>query len=165
MISLNITDTKSFMSNLLIKDIFDRFLLVSADISTANTFTINGELNKPFFSDDELNSLKDTRYSFWCSIKPFCYSLIKGNKVPLSMKIVFMLSEYDADAFLCTPDLSSYSQDISGLFINVRYSNGVVNIVTGTALKSFTLDKTLEHAFDNYVRCFLDEAGINFEEL
>ena len=165
MISLNITDTKNFMSNLLIKDIFDRFLLVSADISTANTFTINGELNKSFFSEDELNDLKDNRYSFWSTVKPFCYSLIRGNKVPVAMKIVFMLSESETKSFLDAPGLNRYSPDISGLFINIRYSNGVVNIVTGTALKSFTLDKSIEHAFDDYVRHFLAVSDINFEEL
>lgn len=165
MISLNITDTKNFMSNLLIKDTFDRFLLISADVSTANTFTINGELNKPFFSEEELNNLKDTRYAFWSSIKPFCYSIIKGSKVPLSLKIVFMLSEDDTNAFLNSPPLSGYLQDINGLFINIRYSNGVVNIVTGTSLKSFTLDKSIEHAFDDYIRNFLIASDINFEEL
>lgn len=165
MISLNITDTKNFMSNLLLKDTFDKFLLVSADISTANTFNIDGELNKAFFSEEELDTLKDKRYSFWNSIKPFCYSLIKGNKVPLSMKVIFMLSEDNTNTFLCAPALSGYSQDISGLFINVKYSDGIVNIITGTALKSFTLDKTLEHAFDNYIQRFLNEAGINFEKL
>lgn len=164
MISLNITDTKNFMSHLLIKDTFDRFLLVSADISTANTFTIDGKLNKPFFSEDELNLLKDTRYSFWSSIKPFCYSLIKGNKVPLSMRIVFMLSPEDINCFFGKPELSSYSQNVNGLFINLRYSNGAVNIVTGTALKSFTLDKTLEHAFDDYIRNFFSSSNVNFEE-
>jgi len=165
MISLNITDTKNFMSNLLIKDIFERFLLISADISTANTFTINGELNKAFFSEEELDNLKETRYSFWSSLKPFCYSIIKGSRVPLSMKIVFMLSEADTVSFLGQPQLAGYLNDISGLFINVRYSNSVVNIVTGTALKSFTLDKTVEHAFDDYVRSFLTASGIDFEEL
>ena len=52
MISLMLKDTRTFMSNLLIKDTFDRMLLSEAVISTAHTYTNNGEINKSVFSEE-----------------------------------------------------------------------------------------------------------------
>jgi hypothetical protein len=36
--------------------------------------------------------------------------------------------------------------------------------VTGTSLKTFSLEKNIDHAFDKYVRKFLDENEIGYEE-
>ena len=53
MLSLTIKDTKNFMSQLLIKEAFDGLFLSEAVIKTANSYTISGELNKDFFSEEE----------------------------------------------------------------------------------------------------------------
>ena len=42
MLALKITDVKDFMNKLLIGEVFDRFSLVEASVTTFNTFTING---------------------------------------------------------------------------------------------------------------------------
>ena len=55
MLSLTIKDTKNFMSQLLIKEAFDGLFLSEAVIKTANSYTISGELNKDFFSEEEWN--------------------------------------------------------------------------------------------------------------
>lgn len=52
MLSLTIKDTKNFMSQLLIKEAFDGLFLSEAVIKTANSYTISGELNKDFFSEE-----------------------------------------------------------------------------------------------------------------
>ena len=165
MISLTIKDTKSFMSHLLIKDTFDRFLLSEAIISTANTYTVNGNINKDFFSADELEELSDNTYSAWNTVKPFCFSLIKGNKVPVGMKLIFLLPDDLTDELLAKSQTEYAASNINGLFLNIRYAGGTVTIVTGTSLNIFSLDKTLENTFDSYVRHFLDNAGISYEEM
>ena len=40
MLALKITDVKDFMNKLLIGEVFDRFSLVEASVTTFNTFTI-----------------------------------------------------------------------------------------------------------------------------
>lgn len=92
MLSLTIKDTKNFMSQLLIKEAFGRLFLSEAVIKTANSYTISGELNKDFFSEEEWNELPEKSYSRWSSIKPFCFQLIKGSKVPSYMKMVIFCS-------------------------------------------------------------------------
>lgn len=106
MISLTIKDTKTFMSHLLIKDTFDNMLLSEAAIVTGNTYNINGSINRSFFSDDELASLASPSYSQWSKIKPVCFSLIKGNKVPTSLKIIFLLSEGDTSQLAGQTDIN-----------------------------------------------------------
>ena len=49
---LKITDVKDFMNKLLIGEVFDRFSLVEASVTTFNTFTINGKLHYDFFDTD-----------------------------------------------------------------------------------------------------------------
>ena len=41
MLALKITDVKDFMNKLLIGEVFDRFSLVEASVTTFNTFTIS----------------------------------------------------------------------------------------------------------------------------
>lgn len=164
MISLALKDTKTFMSSLLIKDTFDRMLLSEAVISTAHTYTINGAINKAFFSQEELSELPDASHAEWLSVKPFCYSIIKGSKVPTGMKIIFILPEAAVRDVISEAASSITEDDVEGLCLNIRYSEGKVFIVTGTALKTFTLDKSVEHAFDRYIRLFFEQNGIDFEE-
>lgn len=164
MISLTIRDTKAFMSHLLIKNTFDRFQLSEASLSTANTYTINGEVNRAFYTQEEFESLSDHRYSRWESIKPFCFQLIKGSKVPSAMKYIFVLPEERTEQLLKECDFTASLSDVSGLFLNIKYGEAGVTIVTGTALHIFTLDKTLEKAFDRYVKTFLEHSGISYEE-
>ena len=53
MISLRIKNTKTFMSHLLVKDTFDNFLLSEADIKTSCSHSIDGQINRAFYSDEE----------------------------------------------------------------------------------------------------------------
>lgn len=54
MISLQLTDIKNFMNQLLRGEIFDHFLMPEAVISQDITFTIDGHLKKDYFSREEL---------------------------------------------------------------------------------------------------------------
>lgn len=164
MISLTITEVKKFMSHLLIHETFDQFYLSEADINTANHYSINGEVNKSFYSNEEFEALPDKKYSRWATIKPYCLSLIKGSKTPSSMKIIFVLPDELTSKFLADHESSFSPNDINGLFLNVKYTDGALNIITGTSVSVFTMDKSLDHDFDSYVKEFLDRSGIAFEE-
>ena len=50
------------------------------------------------------------------------------------------------------------------LFLNIQYGSGGLLVTTGTSLKVFTMDKTLEHAFDDAIRRFLLNHEIDFDE-
>jgi hypothetical protein len=164
MISLQLKENKAFMSHLLIKNTFDEMLLSKAELGMAYSFTIDGSVNKSFFSDEEYEVLENKALTPWAQIKPFCFSFIKGSRVPSAMKIIFALPEKQVNEILTESGTTLTSADVEGLFINIRYKDGVASIVTGTSLKTFSLEKNIDHAFDKYVRKFLDENGIGYEE-
>ena len=43
-------------------------------------------------------------------------------------------------------------QDVGGLYLNLVYENDVLNCITGTYLNIFTMDKSLEKAWDKKIR-------------
>lgn len=91
MLSLTIKDTKNFMSQLLIKEAFDWACFYLKPCKNSHSYTISGELNKDLFSEEEWNELPKSPILRWSSVKPFCFQLIKGSKVPSYMKMVFLL--------------------------------------------------------------------------
>jgi hypothetical protein len=164
MISLKVIDVKAFMSSLLVHNVFDNFLLSELDIGTFNQFHISGKINEDYYSTDELEILGGRKYSVWSEVKPTAFSLLKGNKLPLSIRIVFLLSPSNTENVLKKSGLSIPISDINGLFLNIRYDKGILSLVTGTSIKTFTMDKSLEHEWDSNVKTFLKHYEIAVEE-
>ena len=98
-------------------------------------------------------------------MKPFCYSLVKGSRVPASMKIIFKASLQITEDVINSSDTSLTADDVEGLYINIRYRDSRLNLVTGISLNSFSLDKGVEHSFDRYVKTILDHLNISYEEM
>ena len=145
MLALKITDVKDFMNKLLIGEVFDRFSLVEASVTTFNTFTINGKLHYDFFDTDTKAAFEEnsTEYSLWHDVKPYCFSIIRGRRTPLNFRIVFELSH----------DL------------NIRYKNQSLLCTTGVSYTSFSPDKRLEHLWDDSMTVFLSSHHIPCEKL
>lgn len=151
MISIEISDIKSFMSKLLVKDTYDRLLVSEITLTTGNTYNISGKINRSFYTGEELEALPSQDYASWETFRPTCFSLIKGIKTPSFFKIIFLLPSDMVEELLGQNHLDYRLSDINGLFINLKYQDGRLTCVTGTSLSLFTLDKSLEQAFDNLV--------------
>lgn len=164
MISLSLTDLKTAAACLFVKDSFDYFLVKEASITTSNTFHIDGKLHLDYYNVDEQEDLRDKTYSDWKSLRPFCYQLIKGNKLPESFQITLMLSQDNIKAFLNQNKTQITLEDIGGLYIHFRYERKILNAVTGTSLNVFSLDKSVDHAWDDMVKKVFKHAGIIYEE-
>lgn len=164
MIALQLPEVKDFMSKLLAGDVFDHFLLNEATITTYNTFTIDGHIKKPFYSQEELEELPfdEKMLSYWKDVKPFCFELIKGKKTPLSFHFVFQLSSQNVTKLLSMNNSSLSSKDLNGLYLNIRYDGSSLSLITGTSINIFTLDKSLDHIWDQMVQQFLKQKEIIF---
>ncbi|MDY3917722.1 MAG: DUF5721 family protein [Candidatus Limivivens sp.] len=157
-----IPDVKGFMGKLLLTSTFDHFLLSEAVITTFNVFSIDGHFHNEYFSD--LNTEPtDQTLSRWEQVRPFCFSLIKGKYTPLNLKIIFQLSEKNVERLLLQSGISLNPSDVEGLYLNIRYDGATLSCITGTSLKLFTLDKTLEHTWDQMVGAFLKQKEIPYE--
>lgn len=162
--AFQIQDVKVFMSHLLISNTFDRFLLHEASISTFSTFSIDGHLNKDYFSydEEEKESVDTLKYAYWEQLRPFCFSLIKGKKTPAGMKIIFQLAPGGLQKLLLSNHLSIRPEEVGGLFLNIKYDGKKLTATTGTSLKVFSMDKTLDQLWDSLIANFLKKHEIPF---
>lgn len=165
MISLNIPEVKPFMAKLLMNTTFDLFLLREMELETFTKFTINGQFNEAFFTKEELEERGDNKAVMWGELRQTVFSMIKGNKTPLSLKIVFQLPQAMCSELVHRSGGKLRLEDIGGLYLNLRFDKGELHIITGTAIKTFKLDKTLEQEWDAEVKNILKTNGILFEEL
>ncbi len=157
MISLKSEDLKLATSRLFVKDTFDRWLLREAVIVTFNTFTIDGHIRQGYYSDEELEEKQIEALSTWKMIRPFCFELIKGKKLPESFRITLQLPPTGVTGFLARAGLDYDEEQISGLYLNFRYEKETLHIITGTSVKIFLPDRRLEQEWDEYVRQYLRE--------
>ena len=164
MISLKIPEVKAFMGKLLMNATFDMFLLRDLELQTFTGFSINGQFNEEFYSAEELEERNGQKQLFWSDVRLVAYSMIKGNKTPLSLKIVFQLPVNQCEEMLHDFIGKLRVEDIGGLYMNIRYEKGELRVITGTAIKTFTLDKSLEQEWDKKIREILKEQEIAFEE-
>ena len=76
-------------------------------------------------------------------------------RTPLSMKLVFSMPQHSIEAFIAKNGLNISSDTVTGLYLNIRYENKQLCVITGTSLSSFTLDKSMENAWDTAVEHFI----------
>jgi hypothetical protein len=164
MISLNVSEVKPFMAKLLMNTTFDIYILKEMELQTFTGFTITGQYNEAFFTKEELEERKENSVILWSDVKQIAYSMIKGNKTPLSLKIVFQLPLEQCETVVKRSGGRLRLEEVGGLYLNVRFEKGELHIITGTAIKTFTLDKTLEREWDLEVKNIFKEQGILFEE-
>lgn len=162
MIALSLTDVKECMSKLLLSEMFDPFLFVEGEITTFATFTIDGYLKKEFFDND---TVPDREYTLWKDVRDYAFSLIKGKRTPLSFKFVLGLSDSNIEKLIRQQGLDYRLEDVRGLYINLKFDGQKLQCITGTAMNLFTMDKSLEQAWDMMVQKFFTQKEINFELL
>lgn len=166
MIALHILEVRECMSRLLLSDTFDSFLFVRGDITTFNTFSIDGYLKKDFFDTGEAEGCPASReYSLWGEVRRLCFAIIKGKNTPLGFKFVFCLSGENTARLLAAEKLPLSPEDVRGLYLNLSFDGSALHCTTGTAMNTFTMDKSLEHAWDAMVQKFFHKKGMAVEIL
>ena len=167
MIALELTDIKDFMNKLLKAEVFDHFLLQEAVITGSATITINGQITKGFFDEEELaqQHLEGLMFHPFSMLKKTCFDIIKGKKTPSSFRFVFLLSPENQKKTIASIGSSFRDEDVTGRFINIRYQNQLLSLTTGISYKVFSIDKTLENQWDKMVMKFLTQNEIAYEEM
>jgi len=165
--AFQILDIKDFMKELLAKEAFDAFRVLEFSVTTNITYSIDGEIHPEFYTqgEDSVAPVDTETYTTWETIKPFCFSVIKGKQTPLSFKIVFALSNEKLTQLLADKHIEMDIDDIFGLYLNCQYENQSLMCVTGTSLRLFSLDKTLDNAWDSEVIDFFDNHGFTYEAI
>jgi len=137
-LELDKCDVKPFMGRLLREDTFDGFQVRSIELVTLTRVTIDG-------------GLESNGFAAWGILRPLVYSIIKASPKPRFIKIVF---SYDGEVH----------PNAAALFVNLTYENDSVTFTTATAQKEFAMDKTLDHAWDDWILRFFAQKGISILE-
>lgn len=162
MIALQITSMKQFMNQLLAADTFDMFLLEEAVIGTACTFTIDGHINRDFFSSEDRESVEQP-YDFrpWSEIKGLCFDLIKGKRTPLFFRFVLHLIPEKAAALLSKEGSDVDPSLVKALVLNIRYDGTKAVLTTGTAYHTFLPSREPDVIWDKTLMKYLEGKGIS----
>ena len=129
------TETKELMQKLLKEDIFDSFLVRNLELVSFAKFEITGPIA-------------------WEILKPTIFSIIKGNKVPKNLRIVFILDEIET---------AKLHENAANFSLNMNF-NGEVFFTTGTSAKIFSLDKSIDHLWEDYITKFFKDNKISISE-
>lgn len=155
--SIEILDIKLFMLFLFQKTDLDRYEFISGEVRTDMSYSLDGHINKSFFSEEELDSLKINHLNYlpWQIAKEKIFSLIKGKKTPSHLKLVLKVGEADTALLLDETDSSLRLNDIDAMFLNILFQDNKLHATCGVSYKIFTMDKSLEEEFtDNIVALF-----------
>ena len=142
MIALSLPDTRTITAHLFLKETFDRFCLIEGEITTFNTFHIDGHIHRDFFD---------------------CLNLIRGKRTPLGFRFVFSLSPENIARVTGQSGSAVRPENVQGLYLNFHFDGTSLTCVTGTSFRTFTMAKSLEHIWDEMAQKFFRQHQIPFE--
>ena len=163
--AFSIPDVKDFMTKLLSSDTFDTFLITEAVLTTFTTFEVSGTYHPDYFDTDTARDQADSgkdQYISWRMLRPCFYDLIRGRQKPLGFRIVMRLADYNVEKLLRQSGVPFQVPDVAGLYLNISYDGDHLTCITGTSLRTFTLDRSLEHTWDEMIGKLLHQKQITF---
>lgn len=166
MIALKIKGLGSFMSRLFSGNTFDSFLLAEGMLQMAVTWQVDGRLNRDFFDKEvrEDPSQLPYEYTEWSRVRPLLHDLIRGKQAPVSFQFVLRLKPEYVASMLEKEGDRELQACVDTFVLTVRYKAGEATLLTGIAMKGFTLNKGADVLWDKAVRRFLQAKDISFEE-
>ena len=165
MVGLSILDIKTFMARILTGTMFDKFYLTDGEIETFTDFHLGGYLNRPYFDSEEWEGLGGREWCLWSEVKPFAFQLMKGHKLPVRFKLVFQLSDENTRWLIEKHHPPVKPEDVAGLFMNITYDHQKLTCTSGISYKTFIMDKTLEHIWDDTAGQYFKQNQIAVEKL
>jgi hypothetical protein len=95
----------------------------------------------------------------WREYKQMAYQMIRGKKVPPLFRLVFRLPGKETEKLLERAGGELLTEDVQGVYLNVKYEKKKLGIVTGVSLRKFSMDKALEREWDDEVFGVLKRHG------
>ena len=163
MLAFEITDVRDFTGKLFLRETFDGFLLSEASFTTFVSFSINGNRKTSYYDTDEQKALApDSGKAFWKELRPFCFSIIRGKRLPLHFQIVLQNPPEGIPSF---PE-SALSKE-NQYFLNIQYRDSRLYGTAGVSLGSFLpgMDRQPQKAWEEFLIRFFTVNQISFRIL
>lgn len=162
MISLKILEMNRFMGKLLKGENFDGFLLKEGFLRTGMEYRFQGRVFSEYYDTEEQENHTE-EYAYWGEVKPFVFELVKGKRTPLAFSFTLLRTKNDTAELLGRRQVN-VGEDSPSLFLQIRFEHGTGHIVTGIARNTFTLDKSLDEAWDEEVKQLFKAMELALEE-
>ena len=153
-------DLRSFTQALFTRDSFDPFLVLEAEFRTYCLFSVRGNTERGWYTDEELETEQVEDYTSWKKLRPVCFSLIRGRKTPASFRITFRLPPAEEEELLQESSGGVRREELGGFFLNVKYEDGKLLCVSASSVNRFPPDRVLEEAWDRRAERFFREHGL-----
>jgi hypothetical protein len=154
--NFEISDVKKFMNELLNGTRFDSFYMHETRLKVAVDYYISGEINQKFFESDgedgEEKNSEIPKYIYWRDIKHVVFELMKGKRLPVNFKIILKFNCDNIRKLIEMNNLALSPDDVGALFYNISFDDGKLQVVTGSSIKVFSLDKSLDNIWDDTVQ-------------
>ena len=156
MFSGTVEELKSFMAVLLRGDMFDTWEVTEAKVETFFELSVNGRLKKDFFEEP---GAVQRDFAKWGEVKEIFFQAVKGKRLPGMMRIVLAADREWTERILSECG-KSQEEAGAGLYLNIRYSASGCQVISGVSHVGFTLDKTLDLAWDTALQGYFKKNGI-----
>lgn len=151
MISENISNVRAAVTKLIRDEALGELLLYSLEVKKSCTIAIEGRKNMDFYdTDDETCDVEE--YIRWKDARDIFFQSIKGSRLPLGFRIVLLAGKKLTMKVIAEADTVLKASDVASLGINIYYDRNGMRVTDGTSLKVFTMDKSLERSWDDYVK-------------
>jgi hypothetical protein len=162
-----IKDVKNFMNQMLRTEAFDFFLLSEITIQSKGSYVIDGHIEEGYYSQEELDArgLRVGGLLPYAEYRTLAFDMIKGQRTPNYFKFIFMPPEALISKLLEKTENTIQQQYVLGLVCNVRFQNGELQLITGSSYRIFTTDKSLDEAWDSYIRSLLTKLDIQWDNI
>lgn len=168
MIALKIHDTEKMIHALLDSPSFDSFGLQEAVVTKAASLLIEGRIHPEYYTAQDYEDdpqLRELTFISWAKIRPVISSYMKGDHAPLSYKIVMQAPIAYQKKLLGDPSFTDSPENVQALILTFRFQGGELTCLTGTSMKTFSLDKSLDALWDHAVQRSLANMQIAFDQL
>ena len=161
-LKIEASDVKPFMGALLMSEKFDFLEVRGVDLTTFTHFNISGQkivqVEPEADSDDEDKPEEKVKviYCKWAEIRPLVHGFIKGGAKPSHMRIIFSMESNEAQKL---------HDNGAAMYLNITYNGEEVFFTSATAQRGFSLDKSLDHVWEDYLVEFFKSNKIEAKEI
>lgn len=155
MFSATVEELKNFMTVLLRGTVFDTWEVSEARVETFFELSVNGRLKKDFFEEETAGR----EFIYWGEVKDIFFQTVRGKRLPGLLRIVLAADGKWTGKILA--ECGKEKEEAGAvLYLNIRYTANGCQLVSGVSHPGFTMDKTLDAAWDKVLLDYLKENGI-----
>ena len=153
--AIEIDNVKKMVEMLLSSDFFGEMLLYKAEVRGAYDISMDGNINPDFFDSDDLAVHEkeiSEGYVTWANSRNLFYQALRGKNLPISFNITLIVPKSDNEKILKKYNENIDVSDLSSLSLNVIYDREKMIVTSGTSMKLFTMDRSIEMIWDDIVQ-------------